>query len=85
MAQSMGQNKDTFPVKKTLVINPNSPLIQNALTISQKGGNDELVEKICHHVEDLALISSEGLKDENKDLFVQRSQELIQKLTGLAL
>ncbi|MCB9061034.1 MAG: molecular chaperone HtpG [Halobacteriovoraceae bacterium] len=85
MAQSMGQNKDSFPIKKTLVINPNSPLIQNALTISQKGGNDELVEKICHHVEDLALISSEGLKDEYKDLFVQRSQELIQKLTGLAL
>jgi len=84
MAQSMGQNA-MFPIKKTLVVNPANALIQNALKIHEKGGNDQLVDKICHHVEDLANIASEGLKSEDKDLFVKRSQDLIQELSTLAL
>ena len=40
---------------------------------------------ICHHVEDLATISSEGLKNEDKEKFVERSQNLIKELTNLAL
>lgn len=85
MAKSMGQNFGSFPLKKTLVINPGNPLIQNALKIHKKGGNDELVSKICHHVEDLAAISSEGFSTEEKDSFIQRSQDLIQELTTFAL
>ena len=84
MSQSMGQN-DTFPVKRTLVLNPGNPLIQNALKIHEKGNNSELVEKICHHVEDLAAISVEGLSGEGKENFVKRSQDLIQQLTGMTL
>ena len=38
-----------------------------------------------HHVEDLATISSEGLKNEDKEKFVERSQNLIKELTNLAL
>ena len=82
MVRSMGQNS-TFPVKRTLVINPGNPLIQNALKIHEKG-NKDLVEKLCHHVEDLALISSDGLKNEDKEKFVKRSENLIQELSGLA-
>lgn len=81
MAVQMGQNA-SFPLKKTLVINPINPLIQNALKISEKGGNDSLVEKICHHVEDIATISSEGLKNEEKEAFLRRTQDLMQELTG---
>ena len=80
MAQSMGQNA-AFPVKKTLVINPNNPLIQNALRIHEKGNQNELVEKLCHHVEDIASISSEGLKSEEKEAFLKRTQDLMQELT----
>jgi molecular chaperone HtpG len=65
-------------------VNPSSPLIQNALKIWEKG-NKPLVNKICHHVQDLAGISSEGLSTEEKEQFVQRSQELIQELSGYAL
>lgn len=83
MAKNMG-NDSMFPVKKTLVINPQSPLIQNALKLHEKG-NDALVKKICHHVEDLAHISSEGLKHEDREAFVSRTQELMQELTNLAL
>ena len=84
MAKSMGQGSP-FPIKKTLVINPNSTLIKNALKIHQQGGHEQLVEKLCHYVEDLATISSEGLKNEDRNVFVQRSQDLIQELTNLAL
>jgi molecular chaperone HtpG len=83
MAKSMG-NDAMFPVKKTLVINPASPLIQNALKLHEKGA-DNLVKKLCHHVEDLAHISSEGLKHEEREAFVLRTQELMQELTNLAL
>jgi molecular chaperone HtpG len=81
MATQMGQNA-SFPLKKTLVINPGNPLIQNALKLSEKGGNEALVEKICHHVEDLATISSEGLKNDEKEAFLTRTQDLMQELTG---
>ena len=83
MAKSMGSDA-MFPIKKTLVINPGSPIIQNALKLHEKG-NDALVKKICHHVEDLAHISSEGLKHEDREAFVNRTQELMQELTNLAL
>jgi molecular chaperone HtpG len=83
MAKSMG-NEAMFPIKKTLVINPNNSLIQNALKLHEKG-NTDLVNKICHHVEDLAHISSEGLKHEEREAFVLRTQELMQVLTNLAI
>lgn len=85
MTRTMGNGDTAFPVKKTLVINPANPLIQNALKIHEKGNSDELVAKICHHVEDLAAISSEGLADENREVFVERSQQLIEELTNFAL
>jgi len=82
MAQSMGQDNNAFPLKRTLVINPNNALIQNALRIHEKGENNTLVERLVHYVGDLASISSEGLKNEDKEQFVERSQQLIQDLTG---
>ena len=81
MAESMGQGASAFPIKKTLVINPANPLIQNALKLHEKGDKAPLVEKIVHYVGDLASISSEGLKNEDKEQFVERSQQLIQELT----
>ena len=84
MSQSMGHD-NAFPLKRTLVLNPGNPLIQNALKIHEKGEHPELVEKICHHVEDLAAISVDGLNGEGRDNFIKRSQELMGQLTGLAL
>ncbi|TDJ09012.1 MAG: molecular chaperone HtpG [Deltaproteobacteria bacterium] len=84
MAESMG-GSDKFPVKKTFVINPANPLIQNALKMHEKGKHEALVEKLCHHVEDLAHISSGGLGNDERDQFVKRSQDLLKELTNLAL
>lgn len=85
MSQTMGQNSFNMPIKKTLIVNPTNPLIQNALKIYEKGDNKELVHKICTHVKDLAAISGEGLNNEERDQFVKRSQELIQELSNFAL
>ncbi|MCP4911543.1 MAG: molecular chaperone HtpG [Oligoflexia bacterium] len=84
MAESMGQN-NSFPIKKTLVINPNNSLIKSAMAIHEKGNNEGLVDRLCHHVEDLALISSEGLANENKEDFVQRTQDLVNELSQMVI
>ncbi len=81
MAKSMnmgGMNK-SMPVKKTLMVNPGNSLVMSALRLHESG-KETLVEKICHHVADLAHISSEGLSNEEKESFVTRSQELISEL-----
>lgn len=85
MTKSMGNNAFQMPIKKTLVVNPNNPLVKNAYKIWEKGEKKDLAEKICHHVQDLASISSEGLTAEEKERFVNRSQSLVQELSGLAL
>ena len=81
MTKSMGQTSFSMPLKKTLIINPNNALVQNALKIWEKGEKKELAEKICHHVQDLASLSSEGLSSEDKEKFVSRSQNLVQELS----
>ncbi len=81
MTKSMGQSAFSMPVKKTLIVNPRNTLIQNALKIWEKGEKKDLAEKICHHVQDLASLSSEGLTSEEKEKFVTRSQALVQELS----
>lgn len=84
MTQSMGGASNVFPLKKTLVINANNPLIKNALRLSGDTNKKPLVEKICRHVEDLATISSVGLEEQKRQDFVLRSQDLIEELTNFA-
>jgi molecular chaperone HtpG len=81
MTKAMGQTNFAMPLKKTLVLNPRNPLIQNAFKIWEKGEKKELAEKMCHHVQDLAALSSEGLTSEEKEQFVNRSQALVQELS----
>ncbi len=81
MTKSMGNTAFSMPIKKTLVINPSNTLIKNALKIWEKGDKKDLAEKICHHVQDLASLSSEGLSSEEKEKFVTRSQSLVQELS----
>lgn len=81
MTQSMGGDHQ-FPIKKTLVVNTSNPLVQSAFKIHASGKNEDLAKKLCQHVEDLAGISSEGLKPEERDVFVKRSQDLISELSN---
>ena len=85
MTQQMGQSAFSMPVKKTLVLNTENGLVKNAFKIWEKGENKELAKKICHHIQDLAAISGEGLTEKEKDTFVARSQDLVSELSSLAL
>lgn len=85
MAKSMGPNAFQMPLKKTLVVNPSHPLIKNAFKLWDKGEKKELATKMVHYVQDLAMISSEGLSQGEKEKFVTRSQDLVQELSNLAL
>jgi molecular chaperone HtpG len=85
MTRTMGTSAMQMPVKKTLVINPANPLVQNALKIWEKGEKTQLVEKICNYVQDIATISGEGFQDTNeKNEFVKRSQDLVAELSQYA-
>jgi molecular chaperone HtpG len=85
MTKAMGQSNFQMPIKKTLVINPQNQLIKNAIKIWEKGEKKELAEKIVHYVQDMAMISSEGLTSEEKQKFVSRSQNLVQDLSQYIL
>ncbi len=85
MTKSMGNSAFSLPIKKTLVVNPQNPLVKNALKIWEKGEKKELAEKICYYVQDLASLSSEGLTPEEKEKFVGRSQNLVQELSGYVI
>jgi molecular chaperone HtpG len=82
MTKSMGNTAFALPIKKTLVVNPQNPLVKNALKIWEKGEKKELAEKIAWYVQDLANLSSEGLTPEEKEKFVGRSQNLVQELSN---
>ena len=84
MSKAMGQ-ENSFPLQKTLVVNPQNSLVKNALRLSDDQNNGALVEKICHYIQDLATISSQGLGPEQRDEFVARSQQLMEELTHKAL
>jgi len=81
MTKSMGQTSFAMPIKKTLIVNPSNGLIKNAFKLWEKADKKDLAEKICHHVQDLAHLSSEGLSTEDKEKFVLRSQQLVQEMS----
>ena len=85
MTKSMGQGNFEMPSKKTLVLNPSHALVKNAFKLAENNDKKELAGKICHHIQDLAAISGEGLTDNDRKAFVARSQDLMSELSNLAL
>ncbi len=85
MTKSMGQQNFEMPTKKTLVVNPSHGLVKNAFTLAEKGEKKELANKLCYYIQDLAAISGEGLNDDQRKAFVERSQDLMSELSNLAL
>lgn len=85
MTKSMGQSGFDMPIKKTLVLNPTNGLVKNAFILLENKDKKALGEKICHHIQDLASISGEGLDDKQRAAFVTRSQDLVNELSNLAI
>ena len=80
MTESLGREAN-FPIKRTLVVNPKAPLIQNILDLHEKAPEDPLVTKLCQHIADLATLSGQGLDGAGKENLVRRGQELMQVFT----
>lgn len=93
MTALLQQEKTEFPEDHVLLVNTAHPLIQNLASISQgtiiQGSGEspsaELTREICHHVYDLALIAQKGFDAEGMKDFVERSNQVLTKLTERAL
>ncbi|MEM1168437.1 MAG: molecular chaperone HtpG [Cyanobacteria bacterium P01_H01_bin.35] len=93
MTAMLQQEKTEFPEDHVLLVNTAHPLIQNLANISQgsiiqgsgESPSSELAKEICHHVYDLALMAQKGFDAEGMKEFVERSNEVLTKLTEKAL
>lgn len=88
MAMSQQQAMD-FPEEHVFVINTSHPLIENIYQLSQgsiiqSGGDSpsaEMAKMLCQHIYDLALIAQKGLDGEGMKSFVERSNQVLTRLT----
>ncbi|ACB52273.1 heat shock protein Hsp90 [Crocosphaera subtropica ATCC 51142] len=88
MAVSQQQVMD-FPEEHVFVINTTHPLIENIYQLSQgsiiqAGGESpsaEMAKMLCQHIYDLALIAQKGLDGEGMKSFVERSNQVLTRLT----
>jgi molecular chaperone HtpG len=85
MMAMMQQQLPEFPMSHVLMINTAHPLIQNLATMSQESddatGKPELVNLICQHVYDLALMAQKGFNADTMNAFVDRSNQVLTQLT----
>ena len=87
MAALMQEKSMAFPEDHVLMINTAHPLIQNLLdlnktTIVQSGDDsNSMVNLMCNHIYDLALISQKGFDAEGMKAFVERSNQVLTNLT----
>ncbi len=85
----MQQQSAQFPEEHILVVNTAHPLIQNLVNLSQgsilqgdgQSPSAELANLICHHVYDLALMAQKGFDAEGMKAFVERSNQVLTRLT----
>ncbi|ATS19378.1 molecular chaperone HtpG [Synechococcus sp. PCC 6717] len=93
MAMMQQQLNVQLPEEHTLVVNTTHPLIQNLLnlsqgTIIQTSGSSEtaaLVEKLCHYIYDLALMSQRGFDANGMQQFSERASQVLTQLTAMAM
>jgi molecular chaperone HtpG len=89
MMAMMQQQTAEFPEEHILVVNTAHPLIQNLANINHgsivgTGGNSpnqQLVDLVCQHVYDLALMAQKGINADGMNAFVERSNQVLTKLT----
>ncbi|RCJ30061.1 molecular chaperone HtpG [Nostoc minutum NIES-26] len=92
MNAMMQQQSAEFPEDHILLVNTAHPLIQNLANLNQgsiiqgdgQSPTTQLVNMICQHVYDLALMSQKGFDAEGMKSFVERSNEVLTKLTEQA-
>ena len=89
MMAMMQQQVAEFPDEHVLVVNTAHPLIQNLANIDRSSivqsegtsPNQDLVNLVCQHIYDLALMAQKGINAEGMNTFVERSNQVLTKLT----
>jgi molecular chaperone HtpG len=89
MTALMQQQTAEFPEEHILVVNTAHPLIQNLYELSQssivqsgsQSPSGELANLMCQHVYDLALMAQKGFDAEGMKAFVERSNQVLTRLT----
>jgi molecular chaperone HtpG len=87
------QQSMQFPEEHVLLVNTAHPLIQNLASLSQgaiaqpdgPSPSAELANLICHHVYDLALMAQKGFDADGMKSFVERSNQVLTRLTERAI
>jgi molecular chaperone HtpG len=85
----MQQQTAQFPEEHVLLVNTAHPLIQNLTKLSQgsilqtsgQSPSAELATLICQHVYDLALMAQKGFDADGMKAFVERSNQVLTRLT----
>lgn len=93
MTALLQQQAAQFPDDHVLLVNTAHPLIQHLASLGQgaiiQGGGEspsaELANMICRHVYDLALMAQKGFDAEGMKDFVERSNQVLTRLTERAL
>jgi molecular chaperone HtpG len=89
MTAMLQQTTMNFPDDHVLMVNISHPLVENIYNLS-KGSiiqgdgvspNQELVNMMCNHVYDLALMAQKAFDAEGMKNFVQRSNQVLTRLT----
>ena len=69
--------------EKTLVINDNNPLVKKVFSLKDDEAKKEDVSIICNQIVDLALLANKELTADELDLFIKRSNELMNRVISL--
>ncbi|WP_346914490.1 molecular chaperone HtpG [Clostridium sp.] len=75
-----GGDMSMFPKEETLVINSTNSLIKKLFNLSKDENRKDLVNDICNHVYDLAMISHGQLGADEMANFIKRSNDLLGRL-----
>ena len=88
MAALMQEKAMAFPEDHILMINTAHPLIQNILDLNKstiiQGGDESnsMVNLMCNHIYDLALMSQKAFDADGMKAFVERSNKVLTNLTN---
>ena len=81
MSSIMQQKIPDLLEEQTLVLNTNHPLIKNLQTLQNTAGDPHVVDLICQQIYDLALMAQKNLDPATTRAFIQRSTEVLTRLT----
>ena len=89
MTAMLQQQAVEFPEEHTLLVNTAHPLVQNLLSLThgsilQPDGQSpsaQLATLLCQHIYDLALMTQKGFDAEGMKSFVERSNDVLTRLT----